>query len=192
MSAATSGIRAVTVGIICALFLSGCENARDAIGISKQSPDEFAVVTRAPLTLPPDYGLRPPKPGAPRPQEVEVKDSARGLLVPAQRRAGGSIETRPAASTGETALLAKAGANDADPGIRRLIDRESSILATEDESFVDSLIFWQKKAPPGEIVDAEKESQRLRENAALGNSPTTGRTPRIERKPKGWLEGLIN
>lgn len=192
MIAGTSQIRIAAVCIVGVLFLSGCENARDAIGISKQSPDEFAVVTRAPLTLPPDYGLRPPKPGAPRPQEVEVKDSARGILVPTQQRAGSGVETRPSASIGEIALLAKAGAKDADPGIRRLIDRESSILATEDESFVDSLIFWQDKGPPGEIVDAAKESQRLRENAALGNSPTTGRTPQIERKPKGWFEGLIN
>src|SRR3546814_5174685 len=33
-----------------------------------RSPDEFRVVSRAPLTLPPDYNLRPPEPGAPRPQ----------------------------------------------------------------------------------------------------------------------------
>ena len=31
--------------------------------MGKRSPDEFAVVRRAPLILPPDYGLRPPRPG---------------------------------------------------------------------------------------------------------------------------------
>ncbi len=171
--------------------LAGCENARDAIGISKQSPDEFAVVTRAPLTLPPDYGLRPPQPGAPRPQEREVRESARNILTAET----GSVQRSslpPEASRGEAALLAKAGATEVDPAIRSAIDRESSILATQDDSFVDKLLFWQERPTPGEIVDAEREAQRLQENAALGNSPTTGRTPRIERKSKGWLEGLVN
>ena len=36
-------------------------------------PDEFAVESRAPLTVPPDFDLRPPEPGAPRPQEKTAK-----------------------------------------------------------------------------------------------------------------------
>jgi hypothetical protein len=40
-------------------------------------PDEFEVVQRAPLTIPPDFDLRPPKPGSPRPQEVSVDKLAR-------------------------------------------------------------------------------------------------------------------
>lgn len=194
MNGISRRMRLVAVAVGCAALLSGCDSLRNAVGITKQSPDEFAVVTRAPLTLPPDYGLRPPRPGAPRPQEAEVKDSARSLLVNGAdgNRVVRGVETRPAVSPGENLLLAKAGAVDADPAIRQVIDRESSILAAEDDSFVDKLIFWREKEPPGTLVDADKEAQRIRENAALGNAPTTGRTPRIERKPKGWLEGLVN
>lgn len=183
---------AAATGLLSLALLTGCENAREAMGITKQSPDEFAVVTRAPLTLPPDYGLRPPQPGAPRPQEKEVKDTARSLLTSQSGAVVASANLPAAASRGEAALLAKAGATKVDPGIRVTINRESSILASQNDGFVDSLIFWQEKPPPGDIVDAEKEAQRLRENAALGNAPTAGRTPRIERKPKGWLEGIIN
>ena len=51
---------------LVALIISvgGCEGVREAAGIAKKAPDEFAVVTRAPLSMPPDYGLRPPRPGA--------------------------------------------------------------------------------------------------------------------------------
>lgn len=187
----TKGIGIAAAAALCAVSLSGCEQAREAIGMNKQSPDEFAVVTRAPLTLPPDYGLRPPKPGAPRPQEGTVKDSARSVLIPGS----GKVASKAAdegLTKGETVLLAKAGATNADPSIRGKIDRESSILATENDSFTDRLIFWQKREPAGTVVDPTKESQRLQENAGLGKSSTTGATPRIERKPKGWLEGLIN
>ena len=173
------------------IAIAGCENAREAIGIGKQSPDEFAVVTRAPLSMPPDYGLRPPRPGVQRPQEAKVEDSARNELIrsPGTRPVSNGVSDR---SRGETALLAKAGATNPDPSIRRAINRESSILASEDESFSDRLIFWQDKRPPGSIVDAPAEQRRLRENAALGDAPTKGRSPTIVRKPKGWFEGIFN
>jgi hypothetical protein len=179
------------IAAVALTALAGCESTRDAIGITKQSPDEFAVVTRAPLTLPPDYGLRPPQPGAPRPQEREVRDSARTVLT-AQTGSVQRSSLPPGASRGEAALLAKAGATEVDPAIRAAVDRESSVLANQEEGFVDTLLFWSKRPEPGEIVDAGREAQRLQENAALGNSPTTGRTLRIERKPKGWLQGIIN
>lgn len=184
--------RHILLVILAAFTLSACENAREAIGIGKQSPDEFAVVTRAPLSMPPDFGLRPPRPGAERPQEKAVTDSARDLLVKstgadAQQQQQQALST----SRGESALLAKAGATNADPSIRRTINRESSILETEDDSFTDRLIFWQDKPPPGTIVDAAAEQKRLRENAGLGEAPTKGRSPKIVRKPKGWFEGIF-
>ena len=61
---------ALAAAIVGALIVTGCDGAREAIGIGKQSPDEFAIVTRAPLSMPPDYGLRPPQPGVDRPQAV--------------------------------------------------------------------------------------------------------------------------
>lgn len=182
--------RHIVLMVLAAFTLSACENARDAIGIGKQSPDEFAVVTRAPLSMPPDFGLRPPRPGAERPQEKKITDSARDLLV---KSTGAQVPGQQALATskGESALLAKAGATNADPSIRRKINRESSILATENDSFADRLIFWQDKPPPGTIVDAAAEQQRLRENAGLGDAPTKGRSPKIVRKPKGWFEGIF-
>ena len=88
-------------------------------------------------------------------------------------------------------MLARAGATRPDPAIRRTINRESSILATENDSFADRLIFWQSSPPPGTLVDAAAEQKRLRENAGLGDAPTKGRTPKIVRKPKGWFEGIL-
>ena len=48
-------------------LLSGCEKAKQALGQTKEAPDEFAVFQRAPLSLPPDYALKPPRPGSERP-----------------------------------------------------------------------------------------------------------------------------
>src|SRR5882757_8914201 len=56
--------KAVPVMGLCAVALMGCQSLRDAAGLQKKSPDEFAVTTKAPLVIPPDFNLRPPMPGA--------------------------------------------------------------------------------------------------------------------------------
>jgi len=48
--------------------------------MDRVGPDEFAVESRAPLTIPPEYDLRPPQPGAPRPQEGTAADKARKVI----------------------------------------------------------------------------------------------------------------
>jgi Protein of unknown function (DUF3035) len=178
---------------VVALILSGCGNAREALGLNKTAPDEFAVVPRAPLSMPPDFGLRPPQPGAPRPQEATVTEQARNVLLQTASRPAGVVSPAAAKgrSEGETALLGRAGAVDVDGSIRRKVDAESSAIARGDRGLVDRLIFWQETPPPGKVVDATKEAKRIRENAALGTPVTRGETPVIERKKKGWLEGLF-
>jgi hypothetical protein len=62
------------------LLLTGCSNLRRVVGLDQVGPDEFAVESRAPLTIPPEYDLRPPQPGAPRPQEASSADRARKVI----------------------------------------------------------------------------------------------------------------
>jgi len=179
----------LAIGLIASL--GGCEKTREAFGMNKSAPDEFAVVTRAPLSVPPDFGLRPPTPGAKRPQEASTRNEARDILL----RSGGNTAPPPGGkgfSRGEAALLGKAGASNADPAIRQTVSRESSVLVDADDGFIDRLMFWRKDEPPGIVIDADQESRRLRENAALGDAVTKGTTPVIERKKKGFLEGIFN
>src|SRR5438105_3053280 len=62
------------------LLLPGCADMRLALGMDRVGPDEFAVESRAPLTIPPDFDLRPPQPGAARPQEVTAAERARKVI----------------------------------------------------------------------------------------------------------------
>src|SRR5215813_7698530 len=141
------------------LALCGCGNGvRQALGMTKQSPDEFQVVAHAPLTLPPDYSLHPPQPGAPRPQEGTASDQAKTALgIPAQTAA---VPADPAAgadntanqSAGEVALLQNAGATGIDPEIRAQIDQETAAAIERDKSLIDRLVFWRTPAPYGTVV----------------------------------------
>jgi hypothetical protein len=62
------------------VLFSGCTDLKRAIGLERTSPDEFAVESRAPLTMPPDFDLRPPQPGATRPQEKSSDQQARQVI----------------------------------------------------------------------------------------------------------------
>ena len=190
--------RFAVIGVLAlGLSLSGCQKTREAFGLNKSAPDEFAVVTRAPLSMPPDYGLRPPTPGVQRPQERDIKDEARRILVTsgtgdASTRSGAaSTRTGAAPSVGESALLNKAGAANTDSSIRQTVSRENKLLAAGDSGFVDRLIFWRKPDPKHSEIDASREAQRLNENAAMGDPVTKGATPVIQRKKRGILSGIF-
>jgi hypothetical protein len=101
------------------------------------------------LTLPPDYSLRPPAPGEPRPQELQPESAARQALV--GQRAG---DVR---SDGERLFVTRAGADHADPLVRYVVDDEFGNLAHKDKSFADYVMFWKKgqpvAAPASELGD---------------------------------------
>lgn len=189
-------------------LLVSCSGVQKQLGLTRSAPDEFAVVSQAPLSLPPDYSLRPPEPGAPRPQEGTQADQAAAELFGKGSKVsrssqyatlGGNSGVTAApvtpveqVSRGEDQLLQLLGADKAEPNIRQIVDQESTELARASESFADSILFWRTPAEPGTVVDADAERRRLQENQALGQPLDSGETPTIKRKSKALLEGLFD
>ena len=181
---------------IVPLALGGCSAFENLGGGKKVSPDEFKIVSHSPLTMPPNAELRPPRPGEPRPQEVTPADQAKEALSPTlagrvQDRVAGKQPATPG-NASEQALVAKAssGAGGVDPNIRAVVNKDTKTIADNDKSFIDSLIFWQDKAPSGTIIDPTKEQQRIRDAQASGQ-PSSAPTPTIERRKRGLLEGIF-
>jgi len=191
-------LAALAVGL--PLATGGCSNVKETLGLTKQSPDEFKVVSRAPLSMPPDYNLRPPTPGAPRPQEGTPRDQAAAAVFQYTTTGGlpadaippiGEGEAETAQSSGESALLQSAGAAGVDPNIRSLVDSETAEDEADSRTLADTLVFWREPEPYGDVVDPTAEQKRLQENAALGKPVTEGQTPTIVRKKRGMLEGIF-
>jgi hypothetical protein len=170
------------------ILLGGCSGDKLArtFGLTRDAPDEYTVTTRAPLSMPPDYNLRPPRPGAPRPQEQTERQQAQEALVPQTAL----NEPTTGASPGQVALIEQAGPS-APSDIRRKIDQDAR-YADNDESFVDKVLYWRKPDSQHVQIDAQKESQRLRQNAALGEGPNVGETPIIQQKKTGWFSDLFS
>lgn len=162
------------------LALGACSSVRQGIGLTKVTPDEFLTVSTAPLTVPPEYGLRPPAPGQPRPQELAPESAARQILL-GQRQA----VTR---SPGEQVLVAQAGGDRADPLARYVIDDEFGDLAHKEEGWANRILFWRRddpstqaasttQSPEGQItIDAASEYARVQ--ALTGGAAGILITPR--------------
>lgn len=162
--------------ILCALLsLAACAKAKDTLGLTRESPDEFAVVKRAPLEMPPDYALRPPRPGQPRPQEMTTKEEARTAVI------GAPSEKLEGYTKGEMSLLGQAGAGAADPSVRAKVDAETPVYAEKSKPVVQRLLGTGDPQGPANVVNATKEAKRLQENAKQGKSVTAGETPSVER-----------
>ncbi|KAK0341719.1 hypothetical protein LTR94_025250, partial [Friedmanniomyces endolithicus] len=172
----------LTFALSAALAVSACGSIRQGVGLTKVVPDEFVTVSSAPLTVPPEYGLRPPAPGQPRPQELAPESAARQILL-GQRQA---VTRTP----GEQVLVAQAGAEQADPLARYVIDDEFGDISHKEESFADRVLFWRKDdastqaattrqtAEGQQTIDATTEAARLQ--ALTGGQQAITITPRRE------------
>ncbi len=66
---------------IFALTACSGSDVSDTLGLNKSAPDEFVVVSRPPLVVPPDFSLSPPRPGEESPHAVSTQEQARRLLL---------------------------------------------------------------------------------------------------------------
>jgi hypothetical protein len=179
------------------LFLAGCTifllaacgdgNIRDSLGLGRSSPDEFAVVDRPPLSLPPEFDLRPPQPGAPRPQETTTTQSASNIVFGSGNKATPQTDADLEGSDAEKAVLTTAGAPGALPDIRATVDREAAEKVVSSRHLIDELLWWKPDPDQAVTVDAVAEAARIKAAKEKGEPLNQGATPVIEKQKTGWL-----
>lgn len=96
--------------LVAALGLAGCAHHKTRLS-NRNAPDEFAISRAAPLIVPPDFSLSPPKPGAPRALADDAQTNAAEALF------GPGVRIAPK-SPAEINLLDKAGAARTEPNVR--------------------------------------------------------------------------
>lgn len=167
---------------IAALSVTGCSTIGKAAGVSKKTPDEFNVVTKAPLVVPPEYGLRPPATGAELPTELDPGVRGRTILF--------GQDLGQTASAGEKALVAAAGATAADADIRTRVDFADAAIIRKNNSIVDQVMNFvplsnTKTDANGTPLDAEAEARRLKQIETV-TSATGGADVVIRRESGGF------
>jgi PBP1b-binding outer membrane lipoprotein LpoB len=166
-----------------ALLLSGCSNLRDWAGLQKKSPDEFAVTTKAPLVIPPDFNLRPPLPGAPPTNQLDPTANAEQALFNTADPQTVASTMRGNYSMSEKLLLANAGVQNADPGVRSKIAADSRTLQNANRSFTDRVLGTAATPENGMPVNADAEANKRASGGKSG-------APAAKKDSGGWFDWL--
>ena len=160
------------------------------IGANKSPPDEFAVTTTKPLTLPKDFAaLPPPTPGTRSVLQADPIAEARAALL-------GETEPQPAnarLSASETALLSSTGGTATDPNISAVLDAEQAALEESRPSYALEGVFpsIRRNLDEADALTPSEERVRLSEtlpqrtigSTEIATIPTTA-TPNATL-PKG-------
>ena len=124
-----------TAVFVSAALLSACSgNAKRALGLNKQAPDEFTVVAKAPLVLPPDYNLVPPDKISATAADVRPQNKPKDILF---NETNSAKKAKYDATTEK--FLAMAGAEKDNSDIRKTINKETGLLIEENQD-VDEMM----------------------------------------------------
>ncbi|MFA7276225.1 MAG: DUF3035 domain-containing protein [Pseudobdellovibrionaceae bacterium] len=167
--------RVVWLAGLAACLLTGCEDVKDQLGLSRRTPDEFAVMERAPLEVPQDLSQLPqPNPGALRPQETPATQMAKSAVL------GDGQVTALKASPAENALLQKTGAEQSSSAIRAVVNREAQEETEDNRSTVKKLLDIGSEHKAATVVDPEAEAKRIQDAKKKGEKVTGEGTPTVE------------
>ena len=184
---------------VATLPLGGCDSFNRAIGKTRVIPDEFQVVSNAPLAIPPDYALRPPRVGN-GPEQANPTDQARETVFRAGDTNNGQAPAAPSPrmSVGEQDLLRQAGATNTPSDIRRTVDADPTEGVPFDRGLVDKLLFWSGPTTPpsNQTHNPGEEQSRIRVAQSVARPggpaaapPSDAPVPTFEhgQKKSGWF-----
>lgn len=160
-------MKKIILPFLCCLLAAGCANRYSLAG---RGPDEYTVLSKPPLSLPPDFTLRAPVAAKAAPKPDDSIRKAESALV--GRKDAPASEASPASlSSGENALLNQTGKGDGD--IRGRLEEESR-LEEEDARYLEKKIReWQSES--GQPLDADKEAGELhRKGIKTTGNPAAG------------------
>jgi len=150
----------MTAGIIMLLGigLAGCSDFRRAVGSEKSSPDEFEVVVRPPLSLPPGFNDRP--------EDILAKDK-KATGVSAQTSAEAVLAVGDGSASNFGQLFDFSGVPD---DIRDKVDAETYGIQLENRLPLQQLFGGLPDIGP--VLDKMAEDARLRKARLEGRLPT--------------------
>ena len=154
--------------IMLAVIASGiaaCSDFQRAIGSTKSSPDEFEVVVRPPLSLPPGFANTPD----------DIREEEETAAQDSLTLAGKSLGSEDVKATGYDALF---DFKSVPENIRERVDEET--FGIQLERRVPAQIVFGGLPDIGPILDKVAEDQRLRRNLREGLLPTDGEVLAID------------
>lgn len=173
-------------GSLLALTACGGGSVKETLGIGHKAPDEFRVVARPPLSMPPQFNLRPPS-----------TNSESATVIPADKQAKSIITgdddavSEKKSSANESQFMKNIGVDKADPKVRDELTQQKleAQEKKEEGSWWGGVTSVTEKKDT--LVDAKKEAQRIKTNKEANKPVTEGETPEVKDKDHGVLGNIF-
>ena len=134
----------IASALALALLATACSGGDEPLpGVGYRVPGQATSAKLLPLTVPPDFGLRP-EPADETPEGYEIVSTQEEENV---------LDGREELTQGEDIILTRSGAVDANPDIRRLLNQDNAIFAGN-PVFIDELLYGSH--PEGGAVTVEE------------------------------------
>ena len=153
------------IAVVIAFGLSACSDFRRSIGTEKSKPDEFQVVVRPPLSLPPGFS-----------------DTAENIIQKSETNQGDAqsqtaklLGANKVENSGFTELFDFSSVPD---DIRTKVDEET--YGVQLEKRLPLQILFGGLPDVGPVLDKMAEDSRLRRNRIKEMAPTEGGTKAID------------
>lgn len=154
-------LRIALIGLV-AVTAIGCSDFRRAIGEEKSSPDEFDVVVRPPLSLPPGFSDRP--------ESIRQQEASATTGIDSQSQAKALLGAgEDATLTGYDQVFNFTGVP---ANIREIVDEETFGIQFERRLPLEAL--FGDLPDIGPVIDKMAEDNRLRQNRKAGLLPSDG------------------
>ena len=179
--------KTVTAAAALALLaaLGACDSIKQLTGSNQLGANNQGLdavdesVKRPPLTLPPDFNLRPPATAGIGATDFTASQQARQAVfgLDQEKDPAAGVKRKAGRSVGESALLQHAGASASSPDIRQKVDEQSKSLTRQEQTFTDNLMKGTSDQPAPQKADS----------GWLDGVLKTEDKPVIERKSDGGL-----
>lgn len=178
-----------TILALTLLTTAACAGGfREAAGLRKDAPDEFRVVSNAPLVVPPEFTLRPPVPGAKGPKDINAQQQAKNILFEKSPSTKSGGETKA-----ESIFLSRAGASGANPDIQNVLsqDEQTELSKQNEKNFFEKSLAKLQGNDKETVVNSSKEKERLANNKKTGKPVNDGDIPTVEPSSGGLLNRVF-
>lgn len=162
-------MKKIILSIPFLVCLSGCNNdVKSTLGLTKQGPDEFTVVSYPPLSAPPEFSLN--QPGTDR-RALPRRDSEQSVKYTQE----------------ESKLLSIISTPEPKSSVKELVDHEAMSQRdnTESRGFIrETLGSLNDEGNKDPVIDAEAEKERISNNMQNGKPITEGEVKNLKHKSK--------
>lgn len=171
--------------------LQACQSVQDVKdALEGRTPEaentEVGYSKGPPLSIPPDYSLRPPVGGGSATDNKATSQVARTRVFNLPASPAGNAAAQPAQgpTAGERAFVKKleaASGGPADPQIRQKVAQETQVSGEQEKQMTDKLLTW-REAP------ASKNTQA---GQGVTEKPAEENTNVVIRKRRGLLDSIF-